>query len=465
MKLSEKQTLALDVLENSSTTELLYGGGAGSGKSVLGCYWILKTCIKYPDTRALICRNTYKDLKDTTLMTFFWVAQQQGIKPGVHYKYNQQDGRISFINDSIIFLRHLKYEPSDPNFDRLGSLEGTRLFVDEANQCLEKGVDIAQSRLRYNLDKYYLIPKSFLSCNPDQSWIKQRFYQPWKDNVLPPYRMFIPALVTDNPYISKHYIDNLDKLKGTDRERLRKGNWDFQSCPEQLFLPDLVVDVFNNEIMLQKGKNERYLSCDVARFGRDSAVICAWIETKVIEWSVSSSCRITEVVNEIIRLKKKYKIPNKNIVVDDDGVGGGVVDAIPGCVGFVNNSSQVPENKEKKSNYGNYKTQVYFKMQEFFENGDVDFSFDNISHFGKNEKMLSGYEIQQILYDDLMWIRRKDPDKENKIYLIPKDEIKKTLGRSPDFADVVMMRFAFFLKKAKIKTVENINDLRVGLFG
>ncbi len=41
MKLNLKQTQAIDFLEDNVTNEVEYGGAAGGGKSVLGCYWLL----------------------------------------------------------------------------------------------------------------------------------------------------------------------------------------------------------------------------------------------------------------------------------------------------------------------------------------------------------------------------------------------------------------------------------------
>ena len=67
MNLTIKQTEALDTLENNETNVLLFGGGAGGGKSLLGCYWILKNCFKYPKTRWLIGRAKLHTLKSTTL--------------------------------------------------------------------------------------------------------------------------------------------------------------------------------------------------------------------------------------------------------------------------------------------------------------------------------------------------------------------------------------------------------------
>ena len=74
MVLSIKQTTAIDYLEDNQTNVVLYGGGAGGGKSLLGCYWVLKQCLKYPNTRYVIARSRLKNLKETTLKSFFEVV-------------------------------------------------------------------------------------------------------------------------------------------------------------------------------------------------------------------------------------------------------------------------------------------------------------------------------------------------------------------------------------------------------
>ena len=57
MELTRKQTEALDYLEDGKTIEVLFCGGAGGGKSVLGCYWLLKCALKYPGSRYLMARR------------------------------------------------------------------------------------------------------------------------------------------------------------------------------------------------------------------------------------------------------------------------------------------------------------------------------------------------------------------------------------------------------------------------
>ncbi|MEY3501764.1 MAG: hypothetical protein RL308_3437 [Bacteroidota bacterium] len=98
MKLSLKQTQAIDYLEDNKTNEILFGGGAGGGKSILGCYWQIKQRYKYPETKGLIGRASLKTLKETTLQSFFYVAKQQDLISGRDYKYNQQSNIYFYIH-------------------------------------------------------------------------------------------------------------------------------------------------------------------------------------------------------------------------------------------------------------------------------------------------------------------------------------------------------------------------------
>jgi phage terminase large subunit len=71
MNLTEKQTEAIEALEDHTTNDLLFGGGAGGGKSAFGCFWQIRRRLQYPGTRGLIGRAVLKTLKETTLVTFF----------------------------------------------------------------------------------------------------------------------------------------------------------------------------------------------------------------------------------------------------------------------------------------------------------------------------------------------------------------------------------------------------------
>ena len=123
MELLSKQNIAVYYLKDKTTTEILYGGAAGGGKSALGCLWLIEGCQNYPGSRWLMGRSKLKALKETTLNTFFELSSTLGINS--QWKYNSQSGIIYFYNGSQIILKDLFLYPSDANFDSLGSLEIT----------------------------------------------------------------------------------------------------------------------------------------------------------------------------------------------------------------------------------------------------------------------------------------------------------------------------------------------------
>lgn len=225
--ISKRQMIALKILEDKITNEILFGGGAGGGKSFLGCLWIVIQAIKYPYTRWLIGRSVLKTLKETTIKTLFEVLSILNI-PSNRYKYNAQTNELIFDNKSEIIFKDLFSYPSDPNFDELGSLEITGAFIDEAIQVKEKAKNIVKSRIRFKLDEYNLIPKMLYTSNPGKGWLYKEFYLPAKNNTLPENKKFVQSLLTDNPYISEYYAENLQTLDKESKERLLHGNWDYE---------------------------------------------------------------------------------------------------------------------------------------------------------------------------------------------------------------------------------------------
>lgn len=430
MKLTVKQTRAIEFLEDSTTTELYYGGAAGGGKSYFGSYWVLKSALKYPDTRWLMGRSELKNLKKTTLNSFFEVCKEQGLKAGEHFRFNQQESIISLPNGSQIILADLFAYPSDPEFDSLGSLEITGAFVDEAPQITEKAKNIVKSRIRYKLDQYGLIPKLLMCGNPSKNWAYYEFYQPSRQGILRQDRKFIQALVTDNPYISPHYIESLKGLDKNSRERLLNGNWEYDDDPAALIDYEKILNCFTNDFESLKG--EKKITVDVARFGSDKTVIGIW-EGHRVKLLTYKGYKVTETAKEVLRLQLLHEIPITDVVADEDGVGGGVVD-ITGCQGFVNNSRplQNPVTKEDE-NYANLKSQCYFRLAERINKNGLYIDCDDI-------------EVKQMIIQELEQVKQYNMDKDGKRQILPKDKVKEAIGRSPDYADTLMMREWFELK-------------------
>ena len=97
----------------------------------------------------------------------------------------------------------------------------------------------------------------------------------------------------------------------------------------------------------QKGvEGEKFISCDVARFGSDKTVIMYWqgLHLKKIRTLLKSA--VNDVVAEIRDIQQSNQVKLTNIIIDEDGVGGGAKDFLR-CQGFLNGGR--PLKNENKS--------------------------------------------------------------------------------------------------------------------
>ena len=423
VNLTKKQGLALKYLRDKETIEVLYGGAAGGGKSFFGCLWIILNCLDYDGSRWLIGRAKLDALKKTTLNSFFDVANILGING--KFNYNANEKTITFLNGSQVVLKDLFHYPSDPNYDSLGSLEITGAFIDECNQVVEKAKNVVMSRIRYKLTEHNLTPKMLMTCNPAKNWVYHSFYKPSKESTLPEYRKFIQALLSDNKHVHESYAQSLAKLDNASRERLLNGNWEYDEDISKLFEFSSVCDIFTNDF-IEEGDN--YITADIARFGRDKTVICVWNGWRLEKMKSIDQSSITESAEAIRKLSNEYRIPTSKIVVDEDGVGGGVKDILK-CQGFVNNSKALKVEGELQ-NYSNLKSQCYFQLADKVKNAEV-----STKHGVYKESIIQ--ELEQV--------RIKNIDQDGKRAVEGKEKIKELIGRSPDYADAIMMRSYFSL--------------------
>lgn len=427
----QKEALRLLTDHTNGINEVLYGGAAGGGKSFLGCSWIILSALQYPQTRYLIGRAVLKNLKDTTLNTFFDVCRKWGLEEGVAWNYNTKDNIIRFspkYNGSSILLKDLFQYPSDPEFDSLGSLEITAAFIDEVSQITSKAKDIVLSRIRYRLDEYDLIPKILYATNPTRNWAKIQFNKPFSEGKLNSDRAFIPANVDDNKYVSKHYKDQLSKMPDGIRQRLLDGNWDYEDEGNSLMDYPAIIDIFSNKV---RG-GDKYITADIARLGRDKTVVGVWDGLILVRIETMPRNKTTEASELIKRLRVEHRVPWTNIAIDADGVGGGVVDELDNTeiISIVNGGSPIHLSGEKE-NFGNLKSQLYYYLAEAINHREVQVrcSPDQREHITR----------------ELEVVKRKDVDKDGRYYILPKDQVKDLIGRSPDYSDMMAYRMYFEL--------------------
>lgn len=133
---------------NENVPQLILGGGAaGGGKSHILGMWLVSCCIRWPDFRALIARKTIKSLKESSWRSVLHILKLMNLKEDVNYQINNLSGSIRFWNGSILLMQEMADLPSDPQFERFGSLQVSAAGVDEASEISEKAITSHRSAL------------------------------------------------------------------------------------------------------------------------------------------------------------------------------------------------------------------------------------------------------------------------------------------------------------------------------
>lgn len=394
----------------------------------------------YPGTRWFIGRKELKRLMNSSYITFTKVCDYHKI-PRSDWKLNGQYNYIEFKNGSRIDLLDLDYKPSDPEYDRFGSTEYTGGWIEEGAEVKFGAFDVLKTRIGRHLNlKYGLHPKMLITCNPGKNWLYKMIYKPWKANELPEGYAFIQSLYGDNPFTVETYGKMLAEIKDKKRkQRLMFGNWEYEWDPSALMEYDAILDMFTNTPIVDEHK---YLTSDVARYGQDKTVIYLWKGFDVYKVLVFEKQGIDQTIDEIRTLLQNERIPYSHAIADEDGVGGGVVDGLRGIKGFTANSASLPNPETgERENYRNLKAQCSYMLARKI----------NAREIGISASLLETHK--EFIIEEIEQIRAKDLDRESPLQIIPKEEVKETIGHSPDFADTMVMRMYFDLRKPMMQQV------------
>jgi hypothetical protein len=203
---------------------------------------------------------------------------------------------------------------------------------------------------------------------------------------------------------------------------LLNGNFDYDDDPTSLISYDDILAIYKNS-HAKRGK--KYIIADIARYGSDSAIITVWDGLNMIDYSrldISSTVLLQNIIN---KYRRQYSVPANNILADEDGVGGGVVDNLK-IKGFIN------QKKAKNRNYQNLKTECAYRLAELIKDINIECDLQQ--------------EDKDRINQELGQLKTFDADKDGKLRVLPKSKIKDNIGRSPDWLDIFIMRMYYELK-------------------
>ena len=449
IKPTKKQELAWDKWMDDTTRFIVFGGGAGGGKSWAGCEMILTGCYFYPGSTWFLARNELKRLMNTTYKTWNKVCRHHNI-PKDDWKLDGQYNVIKFKNGSEVHLLDVAYKPTDEMYERFGSYEFTGGFGDEINEWEFDAYDVLKSRIGRNNTftgedgAFEVPPKFFGACNPAKNWVYQEFYKPHRDGVLSPEKAFIQSLYSDNPYTAKMYGEQLASITNViNRQRLMDGKWEYTEDISALTSYTALSDMFSN---VEQTTGTIYAVFDVARGGNDSAIaniFDGWHSLERIE--ITKTDNPQELREEVRDILVSRKIAYKNAIYDDNGVGWALGGGeLKGMRQFVGSRSALPTKVQIKAR----RKSIYSTDAEApnFVNLKSQCGFYLADKINQHETSSTEMNDKDIIIEDLTALLvERDIEKDGKLALKQKEKVKDELGRSPDHGDTYIMRSWFDL--------------------
>lgn len=447
--MSETQSLSFDILDDPQYTDVLFGGSAGGAKSFFVCMWAVMQCRNYPGIAIGLGRKELKRLKRTTLVTLLSKVHPALSVNSFDFKFNGQDGTIEYVNGSKIILIDMAYAPTDPDFDKFGSLELTHVIIEEVGEAVKKAVDVLGSRRNRMMNKEYgIVGKMVMTCNPTQNFIRQEYYKPYeelgmgrmqkweKGEVIipgtgerkPSYRAFVRSSVYDNPFIDDNYIETLKGLDTQERKRLLDGDWNYADDDDTLFKSLLMDRATTYELPPVSDVFNKYIGVDVADKGKDETIATLVVDGVIITQKVLKIPDMTPeqlkdtdkpisylYADELIKFAQQNGFTAnmaKNIAIEGNGVGVGMRDAMRVRGWYISLYEATSSGR----------SQAYYDFMLDMDSGAIKIlhGLDD----GELRRQLAAHTYEMI---------------DQKPHVIKKDKLKVVLARSPDNADSAMI--------------------------
>ena len=370
--------------------------GISAGKSRALALWLIMQMVKKPGCRCIGLAQTHKALKRVLIREMQIVCNLLHVS----YTYNKSEQEFTLSNGSVMF----GYSGEAPE-GMLGLSEIDMLAIDEAAYCSEEIYNYARDRMRGG--KYE--PMVRLISSPStmervQNWFS-RVVKEHPDCV-------VHATYKDNPFTSDKFKQELDDRYGVGTNIWR------QQCLGEIFDTDVASQIiFRDEFPLEKKQlsdSDKWLGADFAGQGADNNAYVVVDTYGMVFWTKYNQQNTFQKAQTLRDLFSEWRC--RRGALDNTGnYGAGALDVTAGSIEIEGvNFAQAAYNQEL---YPQARTEMYLELAQAIRNGF--WVCDEV----KEELLAQGVAI----------------NKKGQQQLLPKIDVKKILGHSPDLADALAL--------------------------
>lgn len=396
---------------NASERYVLYGGAVGGAKSAWLAAEAILMSVKVPGNVGYLCRYELSSLKKTTL-----VEVDKFLDPNLLEIHHKTEHYYKFKNGSYLYYGGLGDDKH--GITRITSLNLGWFAIDQAEETSETHFNWLKTRLRLQIPGYKFPLRGLLTANPAPGWVRDIFIE----QTLEDHR-FIPARISDNPYLPDDYEDQLRKTLPDEMVKmLVEGNWDVDAGSNYLFqyktIREATFDPSNP--FLPDSKAEKVAGVDISRYGEDETVYILRqgdVVIKIDSWSHQ------DTVYSAGRIARNIREDNPSIVnIDSIGIGAGVYDILKTADdGFPVKAIDVGGKAIDDEVYINKRAEYFNLLAKKFQKGTI-----KIPDHPKLSSQLAGIRYTYA---------------KTRLQIESKEIARKRGGKSPDYADALMLCF------------------------
>ena len=368
-----------------------------AGKTRVLAIWIVLQCCEKAGLRGIIIAQTHAALRKVLIHDILMFATSIG----VHIDYNKSSQELKFNNGSILF----GYSSENAN-GVLGLSEIDLLAIDEAAYCSEEIYNYSRDRMRGGKYK----PMVRLISSPStlarvQNW----FSKVVKEN---PDKV-VTATYRDNPFTSEEFKKELEDRYVVGSNLFR------QQCLGEIFDTDVASQiVFRSDFVNVRRDyrgDGRWIGADMSGLGCDNDAFVVVAREGMVEWKLENLQDTFQKYDSLSGLWRNNSC-SSGCIDNTGGYGQGTLDlALSHQLEL--RGVNFAEKAANEALYPQIRTEMYLELANEIKHG-----------FWVCD------EVRDELLAQSVFINGKGQQQ-----LMPKSEVKKIIGHSPDLCDALAL--------------------------
>ena len=421
LALKPKQVQVIEAINNPKISTIVLIGAVGTGKTDIAAHAVISICYQFPRTYWPVFRQNNSTATRSVIPSYLNMLDMMNLVEGVDYKHRQNPHEIIFLHNKSV----IPFVEADISKDRQGrkikGINATGNHIDEADELAQTMFVTATSR-RGRRNENGQPSLSIVTMNPNDTYLKELYYDPWKAGTLPDDTVVIEFTIEDS-WQSKADIDAMLRNPKPWVERYIRNNWGYHDDNDSLFKYRLFDAAVAKTL---DDSARRSIGYDVARSGTDRSVASLWYGKTLVDIQITKDKDEQKGTDEqalwLIKFMTQNAVLADMTYVDGVGVGVGVIDHMKSkgikVREFISGASPTSDT------YDMLRSEAIYAFARGLETGEI--------------KIYEGCPFRNELISEAMAHNHKTTDK--KLAVESKDEVKKRTGSlSPDIFDAVVM--------------------------